>query len=78
MVETTENGLNQPPNPPNLGGLLKMEDTPGPPARSILHLFHSGLDIVYQLSIQTRSKVIMSYIDRLVAIPYNIIATDSH
>ena len=75
MVETTENSLNQ---SPNLGGLLKLGDTPRPPAGSILHLFYSGLDIVYQLSIRTRSKITLSYLDSFVAIPYNIIASDSH
>jgi hypothetical protein len=29
--------------PPVFGGLLKLRDTPRPPAVSILHLFFSGL-----------------------------------
>ena len=49
-----------------------------PPAGSILHLFYSGFDTVYQLSIRTRSKMIQASIDGLVEIPYNIIANDSH
>jgi heterodisulfide reductase subunit A-like polyferredoxin len=28
--------------PPNLGGLLKLGDTPRPPVASILHLFFNG------------------------------------
>jgi len=37
------NNLNQPPIYSNLGGLLKLGDTPRPPAGSILYLFSSGL-----------------------------------
>jgi hypothetical protein len=34
---------------PKLGGLVKLGDTTRPPAGSILHLFFSGLLILYNL-----------------------------
>jgi hypothetical protein len=37
------------PYVPNLGGLLKLGDTPRPPAESILHLFFSGPLMLYTL-----------------------------
>jgi hypothetical protein len=44
--ETAELVSLNPLYPPILGGFLKLEDTPRPPAGSILHLFFSGL-IIY-------------------------------
>jgi hypothetical protein len=42
-MEAAEIASINPPDPPILGDFLKLEDTPRPPAGSILHLFFSGL-----------------------------------
>ena len=57
MKRDRRNNPDQLPISLNLGGLLKLGDTPRPPAGSILHLFFNGLEKTIHFILVIRVRV---------------------